>query len=649
MAIELLVVDDVRKRSSRPPSITKSIEVARYAEAMIMTPVADAPSARTGGQPRQKWIVAACVLVYVVLSVAIYWPVSPISATRFPTFAFGNFGLGDNVNMSWSLAWTAHAMLHGLDPFHTTFLDYPGGAPITNGAPLLGLLASPVTLILGPVAAFNLLLRLAFASSTASMFLVLRNWCRWPVAFVGGLLYGFGPYMVTQGETHLQLMFLPIPPLIVWCLFDLLITKRHRPSRVGLALGALAGAQALIAPELLTLLSVVILIGLVVVAVHSRTTWRRRFDNLARAVVPAAIVFVAVTAYQLWSLLKGPGHIVGTVLPISELQSYRADLLGPIVPTFNQLLMPSSLAGTAAHFLAGNPTENSTYLGIPALGLMGYFGFKFKRDPVIAISTRLALAAFVLSLGSRLSIDGHVTHIPLPESLLAHVPVLDNLVPARFSFVVLLFAIISLAVGADRLIAIIAARKALRLRDRLNNATGIASLVACVALLLPQVPMTTVAPYWPLNINGVLKTIPTGSVVLTYPLTTYDYTEAMSWQAADEMKFKLIGGYMLVQGTADYGLPFQPLLSHPFVQEYLSNALAGRPRDYPGPNKKTSASRALCRFVSDYKVGAVIFWDVGAHPAKVRALFSEVFGAPVGSARRATILVWLTGSRSCAS
>jgi hypothetical protein len=617
---------------------------------MVMTPAADAPrSTRIGGQLSQRWIITTCLLGYAIIAVAVYWPVSPISATRFPTFAFTSAGLGDNVNMSWSLAWTAHAVLHGFSPFDTTFLDYPGGTPIVNGAPLLGLLASPVTLTLGPVAALNLLLRLAFASSAASMFLVLRNWCRWPVAFVGGLLYGFGPYMVTQGESHLQLMFLPIPPLIVWCLFDLLITKRHRPSRVGTLMGALAGAQALIAPELLTLLVVVILIGLVGVAVHSRKAWRLRFDNLMRAAAPAVLVFVAMTSFLLWSLLEGPRHINGTVLPISLLQSYRADLLGPIVPTFNQLLMPSSLAGTAAHFLAGNPTENSTYLGIAAVALLVYFGFKFKREPVIVFSALLALTAFILSLGSQLSIYGHLTHIPLPETLLARIPVLDNVVPARFSFVVFLFAIVALAVGADRLIDVIAAKGALRQRDRLTNAFHIASLVACVALLLPQVPMTTVAPSWPLNINGVLKKIPTGSVVLTYPLTTFAYPEAMSWQAADAMKFRLIGGYMLVQGNANYGVPFQPLLDHPFVQEYLSNAQAASSSNYPRPNEQTSALRALCRFVADYKVGAVVFWDVGVHPARVKALFSAEFGAPVSSAQHANILVWLTGSQSCAS
>ena len=79
------------------------------------------------------------------------------------------------------------------------------------------------------------------------------------------------------------------------------------------------------------------------------------------------------------------------------------------------------------------------------------------------------------------------------------------------------------------------------------------------------------------------------------------------------------------------------------------DAQAGAPSEYPGPNKQTSALRALCRFVSDYNVGAVVFWDVGAHPAMVKALFSKEFGAPVASAKHSTILVWLTGSQSCAS
>ena len=78
------------------------------------------------------------------------------------------------------------------DIFHTNYLDYPLGVDLANGTsvPLLGVLASPITFTLGPVAAFNILLRVAFASSAGSMFLVLRNWSRTSIAFAGGLVFG---------------------------------------------------------------------------------------------------------------------------------------------------------------------------------------------------------------------------------------------------------------------------------------------------------------------------------------------------------------------------------------------------------------------------------------------------------------------------
>jgi hypothetical protein len=90
------------------------------------------------------------------------------------------------------------------------------------------------------------------------MFFVLKKWCRWPAAFVGGLAYGFGPYMVTQGQTHLNLAFVPLPPLIVWCLYELLFEQKRRPVRMGVLLGLLAGAQVLISPELLALLVLIV-------------------------------------------------------------------------------------------------------------------------------------------------------------------------------------------------------------------------------------------------------------------------------------------------------------------------------------------------------------------------------------------------------
>ena len=54
--------------------------------------------------------------------------------------------------MSWFLAWTPFALGHGLNPFFTNYIDFPLGVNLASNTsvPLLGFLAAPVTLALGP-------------------------------------------------------------------------------------------------------------------------------------------------------------------------------------------------------------------------------------------------------------------------------------------------------------------------------------------------------------------------------------------------------------------------------------------------------------------------------------------------------------------
>src|SRR5271165_6414094 len=153
-----------------------------------MRPLSDVQAVR-----RQVGPIVLALVVYAVLAVIAYWPVMPLDASRLP-----GGGAGDPNQMSWFLAWTPFALLHGLNPFFSNYIDFPAGANLSanTSVPLLGVLAAPVTLALGPIAAFNLLMRIALASSAISMFLVSRKWARWwPASFAAGLLYGFGSYM----------------------------------------------------------------------------------------------------------------------------------------------------------------------------------------------------------------------------------------------------------------------------------------------------------------------------------------------------------------------------------------------------------------------------------------------------------------------
>jgi hypothetical protein len=552
--------------------------------------------------------------------------------------------------MTWFLEWVTYALRHGLNLFHTNYIDYPDGVDLANNtlSPLLGFVAAPVTLTLGPVAAFNILLRMAFVSSAGSMFLVLRNWCRWPAAFIGGLFYGFGPYMASHGQTHLNLVFVPIPPLILWCLTDLLVTQRRRPARMGVLLGVLAGAQALIDPELLVMTAVVVAIGVIGLAVAERSKVRLKLTHLAPAIVPSLVTFAVITGYMFWSILFGSGHIVGSVLPMQELQEYRADLLGPILPAY-QWIAPNILQARAFAFVGGNITENSSYIGLFAVILIVYFAIKWRRDRIVRVSAILAFVAFVLSLGKSLLINNHTTGIPLPGALLARVPLLNDFIPARFSFVVVLFATIALAVGGDHSFSILVNQKSRQLRTQVGEITLTVALIAAMFLAVPELPFKTHEPPWPGNTMKLLKVIPPGSVVLTYPSPTGGLDdEAMAWQAASGMGFRIIGGYATVQGGVDYAVQYPPLMKPRYVQEFLS-ASEGPfwYRTYPVPSSKVDAARSLCTFISKYNVGAVVYFGVGIESKKVMHLFARSLGSPVDESQNHKLQVWLTKDDDC--
>ena len=244
------------------------------------------PSGDVQAVRRPVALIALAVGAYAVLAVLAYWPVMPFDASRLPHPA--GAGVGDPAQMSWFLAWTPFALGHGLNPFFTNYIDFPLGANLASNTsvPLLGLLAAPVTFALGPVASFNLLMRLALASSATSMFLVSRRWVSWwPAAFAAGLLYGFGSYMTFESSVHLDLAFMAIPPLLFWCFDELFVTRRRSAVKVGVLLGLLGAAQLLIDPEILAYCTVMAVIGLIFLALHAQAPCPGRHSgSSARAI-----------------------------------------------------------------------------------------------------------------------------------------------------------------------------------------------------------------------------------------------------------------------------------------------------------------------------------------------------------------------------
>jgi hypothetical protein len=604
---------------------------------------------------------AICVVAYAALAVLAFLPASPFATHELPAAVPGSPAGADPFQMAWFLAWFPYAVTHGLNIFHTNLFDYPAGVNLADNTavPLLGLLAWPITATLGPVASFNFLIRLAFALSGASMFLVLRRWCSSTTApFIGGLLYAFGPYMTGQ-ELHLDLTFVPIPPLLVLCADELIRRRRMRPTRLGLLIGAATAAQFLISPDVLSGCVVLVLGTAIVLGIRQRHSVHEWLPYVRMTATAAAATFALIAGYPIWEMITGAGHVSGPVIPVTSLQNLRADLVGPIVPTKNELLAPRFLARWGDELVIGNLSENGTFLGLPLVILLVVIVRRLRHDVMIRALSWLAVGAFVISLGPKLRFAAITTFIPLPEAVFEHVPLLYNTIPARYGLYVALFVSIILAVGIDRLwlphgvtgatrdatevepesepITQPAPATSDRWRTHLGRLgadterarmarIGIVSVVVILSLL-PSVPFHSRSLPWPSTLPpAVARVVPHGSVVLTYPFATPLHPEAMLWEATAGMNYRLMGGYANIE-VDSVGQRWPALLEPQFVQELLGYSKHGD--RWPAPPAVDTADLAALRtFLARYSVGAVVYWAGADDPIAADKFLHEALGQP---------------------
>jgi hypothetical protein len=630
----------------------------------VVTPAPSLPS-KAQSPLRALAEAGAAGAVYLVLACLLYWPATPFGTGHLPGCA-----CGDPEQQTWFLAWTSHALTHGLNPFFTQYLNAPRGAnlAIDTAMPLLGVLGTPITLLAGPVATFNLLLKLGLAASGASMFWVLRRYTSWwPAAFAGGLLFAFSPYLAGQAVRHLFLSFVPLVPLFIPLLDDWLVSRRRSPLRSGLLLGLVAALQYLISPEILLTSTIMAVAGLAWLALRHPRAVPERAGALARGLAAALPVFLLIAGYAVWLLIAGPQRPAGPVHILSGLARYHADLLSPLLPTSHQLLPPGALGAAGDRLPAGGTIENGFYLGLPLLVLLCYFAIRYRRVPLVATAAVIGLAAFILGLGSKLTVSGRAVGVPLPFAVFTHLPILQNLEPARLSLYAQLPAAVIVAVGLDRTRAygwrrasataghgqpspadslVPAAVPATGKGQRPVPAGAAADpgdrpgpvdpgpddpgppgrgegppdrhpgwvrpvVVAAVGLvaLLPLVPKVPIRTY-PLRIphyfaSTEVREVPHGAVALTFPFELAPHNDAMMWQAASGMRFRVLGGDVFVPGNVVRST------WHPLPKGPPALAAVLEAGQYPGtpPPPMTASAVAAVRQLCARSHVAVVFVD----------------------------------------
>lgn len=564
----------------------------------------------------RRWAVpAAVVAVYAALAVLAYWPVLPLDNGRLPAAK-----LNDTISVAWFLDWVATALHHGHDPLVSGYLEHPVGVnlAVNQSMSLAGVLSAPVSWLVGPFAAFNLWLRLAFVASAGSMYLVLRRYVHRELpAAVGGLLYGFSPFMVGHSLISPNFSLAAVPPVVFLVVDDLVRRDRHRARRDGLALGVLAAVQLYFNPELLAELAVALAVAaLLVLPGRIRRDGAARLRRLGAGLGWAVPPFAVLGAPFAWAYLFGPQRPSGPVVPLHYLVVFRTDLAGLVVPDRNQLLGPGRLIALGTSYTGYAINETGGYLGIPLLVLLLVLVVRLRRNRLATLAAVLAATGLVLSLGPSLVVDNHDTGIWLPWDLFLHVPVLQSAEAIRFVLCTWLGAAVLLALGLDELAGAVERRRAHRpvRTSRPGSArrwgpgtagAGAVAVVAAVALvpLVPRWPYawqpTAIPAYFT---SRAVRAVPAGAVAVTYPYAQPGQVGPEMWQMASGFRFRLVGGYAYVADNG--GVPFG---SPPVRPAALTDLLVGAqtpgaaPVPVPGP-ATDAALRAGLR-----AVGAQVF------------------------------------------
>ena len=444
-------------------------------------------------------------------------------------------GCGDPSLFLWFFQWPATALAHGHNPFYSTALFHPGGINLLAQTSVTGLSLPlvPVTWIWGPVASLNVASTLTPALTAFFAFIVIRRWAPWtPAAFVGGLLYGFSPFVLTSLEfAHLMTAALMLLPLILAVLDEILIRQRHSALWSGVALGVLVFAQLFMSSEILAICGIVTVICLIVLVVAAAILepdeLRRRAPHAARGLGVGLLIGGLLLAWPVWFALEGPAHLSGLLW--KDISS-----IGPVTP--RAFVSPLTPSGSSLVYLTlggyeGTPLGSTVYMGWTLIAVLGVGVVAFWRDRKMWFFGFLLLLSLVLSLRA-------TRGVWLPADILGKLPVIENVALQRF-----------MAVGylaASVLLALIV----FHVHERWPDWRGWLGALAVTALALVQI-VTVFAPQLPYAMTRVIlppwyatvaPTLPPGRVLLSYPAPFSGIQSSMSWQAVNRMHYSQAGG-----------------------------------------------------------------------------------------------------------
>jgi hypothetical protein len=475
------------------------------------------------GDPSWNWSTGLIVFVlYAVIAILFFG--CPVLS--HPRELYIGSASPDTSLFMWLLVWWPYAITHHINPFITRLIWFPGGYNLawTHFMFAPAIVGWPLTQFLGPVFSWNILSLTAVTLDAWSAFLLCQYLCQsfWP-AFVGGYLFGFSPYVLGHLLAHLPLITVFPLPLAVYLVL-LRIDGRISSARFTLLLACDALFQFLCSPEIfataVVLGSIVIILALWFTPAESR--W-----NLLR------VCGLASCAIGIAALLSAPFWYYALAIdyqhaPINSPELYSSDLLGFVIP--NPLLLAGriSLLSSISQRFGRNLLECNTYLGLPLIAVLLVFAVANYRHRSAMLVVLALVVAAILSLGSRLHIDG-TESIYLPWWFASRLPLINQAMPIRLSIYIFMAAAI--------IVSMWLAAPGWRIQRWLLVTLGVISLAPNLGF-----------PIWATQVDtprfftdGTYKRyIAKNQTVLIVPYGSRG--NSMLWQATTGMYFKMAGG-----------------------------------------------------------------------------------------------------------
>jgi hypothetical protein len=386
---------------------------------------------------------------YSVLTLALTFPL----ILHLGDSIIGPVVYGDSTWYAWYPYAFRQALLAGQDPSYTHLLyTLLPQIQLFAASEINGAVGALLLSFMVPLAIFNVLELCTFIVGGFTTYLLVNEFVprRW-VAFVAGCLYTFSTYHFWRVISGLSLTSgVAWMPLAAWRVFAFYRRPTWRNAiYMGISIALLPLFDFYTAAYFLPIFGLVFVGGLLI----SNRTWLATPQHLVRAAVGLGLTG-AITIPLLASSLKTSPDIRAAIAlkntdSFTGVAHYSANIFSYFFPSPRNIVFGHLTARIYQHIPAGVSEETAGYLGMVALALAVY-GVLISRPRPRAMYfwAVMAITAFVVSLGPKLTVGGHIL-FPLPfYGWIYDWPILSSFrAPNRMAPVVLLAICVLAAYG----------------------------------------------------------------------------------------------------------------------------------------------------------------------------------------------------------